>query len=156
MAELRSRQRYPEPTVGAIILNRRGEMLLVRSHKWGDRFTIAGGHVEVGEKLEDALRREIMEEVGLEIKDVRFLMTQEAIFSEEFWEKRHFIFFDYACRCRNAQVRVDGKEIQSFEWVKPGDALTMKVDSFTARMIRAYLSSVGKRSRSARTRVAPR
>jgi len=154
MAELRSRQRYPEPTVGAIILNRKGEMLLVRSHKWGDRLTIAGGHVEVGETLEHALRREIREEVGLEIKEIRFLMTQEAIFSREFWEKRHFIFFDYACRCRNEQVRVDGKEIQSFEWVRPEEALTMKLDSFTARMVRAFLSSERKGSRSGRKRKA--
>ena len=131
-------------------------MLLVRSHKWGDRFTIAGGHVEVGETLEHALRREIKEEVGLEIKDVRFLMTQEAIFSREFWEKKHFIFFDYACRCRNDQVRVDGKEIQSFEWVRPEEALTMKLDSFTARMVRSFLSSEGKGSRSARKRKAAR
>lgn len=132
-------QRYPEPTVGAIILNRKGQMLLVRSPKWGDRYTIAGGHVEVGERLEDALRREIREEVGLEIQDVRFLMTQEAIFSEEFWVKRHFIFFDYVCRCRDERVRVDGKEIQSFRWAKPEEALGMRLDTFTARMVRAFL-----------------
>jgi len=156
MAALRSLQRYPEPTVGAIILNRKGQMLLVRSHKWGDRFTIAGGHVEVGERLEDALRREIREEVGLEIKDVRFLMTQEAIFSEEFWEKRHFVFFDYVCKCKNQNVRIDGKEIQGFEWTRPEDALRMKLDSFTATMVRAYLSSKGSSSRSVRRGRAPR
>ena len=144
---MRGRQRYPEPTVGAIILNRRGRMLLVRSHKWGDRWTIAGGHVEVGETLENALRREIREEVGLEIEDVRFLTTQEAIFSKEFWEKRHFIFFDYVCRCKSAKVSIDGKEIQSFEWVIPKEALGMKLDTFTARMVRAFLSAPGGRPR---------
>lgn len=129
-------------------------MLLVRSHKWGDRYTIAGGHVEVGERLEDALRREIREEVGLEIEGVHFLMTQEAIFSEEFWERRHFIFFDYVCRCKNERVRVDGKEIQSFEWVEPKKALGMKLDTFTANMTRAFLSAPkgGARRGSLRTR----
>ncbi len=141
-------QRYPEPTVGAIILNRKGQMLIVRSHKWGDRYTIAGGHVEVGERLEDALRREIREEVGLEIEEVRFLMTQEAIFSREFWERRHFVFFDYVCRCRNEKVRVDGEEIQSFKWVQPEKALKMKLDSFTAKMVRAFLAETGVRPRS--------
>jgi nucleoside triphosphatase len=149
---MRGLQRYPEPTVGAIILNRKGQMLLVRSHKWGDRFTIAGGHVEVGERNEDALRREIKEEVGLEIKDIRFIMTQEAIFSNEFWEKRHFIFFDYVCRCKDGMVRIDGKEIQSYEWVKPEDTLGMKLDTFTARMVKAYLSEVGMKPRRARSR----
>ena len=145
-----SPQRYPEPTVGAIILNRRREMLLVRSHKWGDRYTIAGGHVEVGERLESALRREIKEEVGLNIKEVEFLMTQEAIFSSEFWRRRHFIFFDFVCRSVGEKVTVDGKEIQSFKWVRPEDALTMKMDTFTANMVKAYLARKLKRSRSGR------
>ena len=133
-------QRYPEPTVGAIILNKKGQMLLVRSHKWGDRYTIAGGHVEAGETLEGALRREIREEVGLEIKDVRFLTTQEAIFSEEFWEKRHFIFFDYVGRCRAEAVRIDGEEVQSYEWVEPKKAVRLKLDTFTRRMVEEFLS----------------
>jgi nucleoside triphosphatase len=118
-------------------------MLLVKSHKWGDRYTIPGGHVEVGEKLEEALRREIREEVGLGIRGIRFLMTQEAIFSEEFWEKRHFVFFDYVCSSTSEAVSVDGKEIQSFEWVKPVEALNLKLDSFTRRMVSAYLSNAG-------------
>jgi len=153
---VRGRQRYPEPTVGAVILNGRRQMLLVRSHKWGDRWTIAGGHVEVGETLEDALRREIREEVGLEIRDIRFLMTQEAIFSREFWEKRHFVFFDFVCRCGKGAVRVDGEEVQSFEWVKPEDALKLNLDTFTANMVRAYLTrkSGGPKPRSRRREVS--
>jgi len=152
---VRGKQRYPEPTVGAIILNRKGEMLLVKSHKWGDRYTIAGGHVEVGETLAHALRREIREEVGLKIEDVRFLMTQEAIFSSEFWRKRHFIFFDFVCECKSDKVMVDGKEIQSYEWVNPSKAVRMKLDEFTARMVRNYLSANAK-SRRARPPEAQR
>ena len=147
---MRGRQKYPEPTVGAIILNREGKMLLVRSHKWGDRYTIAGGHVEVGETLEAALRREIREEVGLDVEGITFLMTQEAIFSREFWERRHFIFFDFVCRCRNEAVKVDGNEIQGFEWVSPEKALRMKLDTFTARMVKRFLSGAGARPRPAR------
>lgn len=151
------RQRYPEPTVGAIILNRSGRMLLVRSHKWGDRYTIAGGHVEVGETLEAALRREIKEEVGLKIRDVKFLMTQEAVFSKEFWQKRHFIFFDFVCKCVNQNVKVDGKEIQDFEWVEPRKALEMKLDTFTGRMVSAYISAGdGNSILGSRRRRAPR
>lgn len=144
----RRRQRYPEPTVGALVLNRRGEVLLVKSHKWRDTLTIPGGHVEVGETLVHALKREIKEEVGLEIFDVRFLMVQEAIFSRQFWKKRHFVFFDYVCRCRSEKVEVDGDEIQEFFWLKPADAAKMKLDAYTGRMLRTYLSSLGARPRS--------
>ncbi len=137
---MRKAQLYPEPTVGAVILNPRGEMLLVKSHKWGDRYTIAGGHVEVGETLEEALRREIKEEVGLQVRDVKFLMTQEAIFSTEFWERRHFVFFDFVCRCVGGKVEVDGEEIQSSEWVEPRKALKLNLDTFTRNMVKKYLA----------------
>jgi len=135
-----SGQRYPEPTVGALILNGRGEMLLVRSHKWGERYTIAGGHVEVGENLVSALRREIREEVGLGIRNIRFLMVQEAIFSKEFWKPKHFIFFDFVCRAAGGLPRVDGKEIQSFVWVTPRKALRLRLDVYTRRMVKKYLA----------------
>ena len=132
-------QKYPEPTVGALILNGEGKMLLVKSHKWGDRYTIAGGHVEVGETLVEALKREIMEEVGLKICDVRLLMTQEAIFSPEFYRRRHFIFFDFVCRCDDNHVVVDGDEIQGYLWEEPRDALGKTLDSFTRRMVEKFL-----------------
>ena len=138
-----SGQRYPEPTVGALILNRKGEMLLVKSNKWGDRYTIAGGHVEVGETLIAALEREIMEEVGLEIRDIRFLMTQEAIFSREFWKPRHFIFFDFVCKALSDEPKVDGKEIQNFAWVDPIKALKLNLESFTRRMVEKFVSTGG-------------
>jgi len=133
-------QRYPEPTVGALILNARGEMLLVKSVKWGDRLTVAGGHVEVGETLEAALKREIKEEVGLVIRDIRLLMVQQAIFSRDFYRRRHFIFFDYVCRAVGDRPKLDGVEIQGFRWVLPKKALGLPLEKFTRRMVRKYLA----------------
>ncbi len=81
-------QRFPEPTAGALILNRDGKLLLVRSHKWFDRLTIPGGHIELGETMEQAVKREAKEEVGLDVEVVDFVMMQEAIFSPEFWKRK--------------------------------------------------------------------
>jgi len=141
--QTKSDQRYPEPTVGALILNGRGEMLLVKSVKWGNRFTVAGGHVEVGETLRAALKREIKEEVGLEIKDIRLLMVQEAIFTKAFFRRRHFIFFDYVCNAANDRPKVDGVEIQSYRWVRPAKAMDLRLEKFTRRMVRKYLAELG-------------
>lgn len=134
-------QRYPEPTVGALIENSKGQILLVKSPKWGDLFTIAGGHVELGETLEDALKREIKEEVGLDIYDIRPLMSQEAIFSPQFYKRRHFIFFDFYCKCKDQDVKLDGVEITSYGWFDPRDALRLNLDQFTRRMIEKYLGA---------------
>jgi nucleoside triphosphatase len=73
-------QKYPEPTVGALIFNPEWEILLVKSHKWKEKYTIPGGHIDLVERTEDALKREIKEETDLDIYDIRF------------------IFFDFACR----------------------------------------------------------
>jgi nucleoside triphosphatase len=73
--------RYPEPTVGALILNGNKQILLARSNKWKNRYTLPGGHIELGETMEEALRREVKEETGLEVKPIRFLNLQEAIYS---------------------------------------------------------------------------
>lgn len=126
--------------MGALILNRRREMLLVRSQKWGNRYTIAGGHVEAGESLVSALRREIKEEVGLEIRRIRLLTVQEAIFSTEFWKPRHFIFFDFVCTASGGTPTADLKEIQEVLWVKPGRALAMNLDGFTRRMVEVFVA----------------
>ncbi len=134
-------QRYPEPTVGGFIINPRGEVLLCHSRKWRDYYTIPGGHIELGERIEEALKREVKEEVGLDVEPVRLLLMQEAIYSEEFHKRRHFIFLDYLCESKSTEVRIDNQEIQSYIWVKPRRALEKRVDTFTKRLLEKYLAT---------------
>lgn len=131
-------QEYPEPTVGGLIFNPAGELLIVKSHKWKGLYTIPGGHIEVGERLEDALRREVKEETGLEVKDPQFLCFQEYIAGESFWEKRHFIFFDFICHARDANVRLN-EEAEEYLWVKPEEALDYPIDEYLRYSIELYL-----------------
>ena len=80
------KQRFPEPTAGALIFNRENKILLMKSYKWRNRFVIPGGHIELGEKMEDALKREIKEETGLGIFGIKFLFFQEFVFDRVFWK----------------------------------------------------------------------
>ncbi len=132
-------QVYPEPTVGALIVNKDGKILLAKSHKWFDKYTLPGGHIEVGETMEDALKREVKEEVGLDVEVVEFLLMQEAIFAKEFWKKKHFIFFDFLCRVDNQEVRLDHDELQDYIWEYPGAAFNRDLDSFTWKTIAKYM-----------------
>ena len=128
-------QTFPEPTVGALIVNEEGKILLVRSHKWFDKYTLPGGHIEVGETMVEAVKREVKEEVGLDIEVGHMLLMQEAIFAPEFYKKKHFIFIDFACRSKDQQVKLDMKELQDHIWVYPGAAYNLKLDSFTKTTI---------------------
>jgi nucleoside triphosphatase len=113
--------------------------LLARSPKWFDKYTLPGGHIEVGETMAGAVKREVKEEVGLDIDVVDMLLIQEAIFATEFYKKKHFIFIDFYCKSRDEQVKLDRKEIQDYVWVYPGAAYNLKLDSFTKKTIDKYL-----------------
>lgn len=122
-------------------MNPEGKVLLVKSHKWFDNYTLPGGHIEIGEKMQEALRREVKEEVGLDVEVVEFLTMQEAIYSKEFYKKKHFIFFDYLCRVGDQQVKLDKDEIQDYIWEYPGAAFNRNLDSFTWKTLSKYMQT---------------
>ncbi|OLB72535.1 hypothetical protein AUI06_01135 [archaeon 13_2_20CM_2_52_21] len=132
-------QAYPEPTVGALIVNKEGKILLTKSHKWFDKYTLPGGHIEVGETMKEAVIREVKEEVGLDVEVAEILLMQEAVFAEEFWKRKHFIFFDFLCMSKDQRVKLDGREIQEYVWEYPGAAFKLNLDSFTKKTLEKYL-----------------
>ena len=138
-------QNYPEATVGALIVNGKGEILLVRSYKWGSRYTVPGGHIELGEASEKAVRREVREEVGLEVEPIRLLLVQEAIYPEGYIKHEHFIFLDYLCRTSSSDVKLDGKEIQECLWTDLDDALQLDLESYTRNLLEAYMRDLESR-----------
>lgn len=122
-----------------MIVNKEGKILLAKSHKWFDKYTLPGGHIEVGETMEEAVKREVKEEVGLDVKVGEMLTMQEAIFAKEFWKKKHFIFFDFLCRTDDQPVKLDQKELQDYVWEYPGAAFNLTLDSFTWKTVAKYL-----------------
>lgn len=138
MAE--SSPKYPEPTVGALVVDDVGKVLLVRSYKWRGLLSVPGGHIEVGETAEEAVRREVKEEVGLDVKPVKLLLMQQAIYPKNFTLRRHFIFLDYLCVSDSSAVKIDNREIQSYIWIDPEEALKEDLEEYTRNLINRYLS----------------
>ncbi|ERI93689.1 hydrolase, NUDIX family [Clostridiales bacterium oral taxon 876 str. F0540] len=126
--------RYPEPTVSAIIFNSDGKVLLCKSHKWDNKYVIPGGHVELGEKLEEALKREIREETGLEIYDIKLISLKESIYSDTFEEKKHFIFIDYVCKTLSSEVRLND-EAEEYEWADLEEIERYDLGGFTKELL---------------------
>jgi nucleoside triphosphatase len=132
-------QSSPEATVGALIVNDKGDILLVRSYKWGNKYTVPGGHIELGERSEVAVKREVKEEVGLDVEPVKLLLVQEAILPADYVKHEHYIFMDYFCRSKSSAVKVDGEEIQEYLWIGPDRALELELESFTRNLVTEYL-----------------
>lgn len=127
-------QLFPEPTVGVFIFNPAGELLLLKSHKWPGKYVVPGGHVEVGERIEEAAVREAKEETGLDIYDLKFILFQQFIHDPSFWKHKHFIFFDFACRTDSLEVKLND-EAEEYVWVRLEAALELPLDSYTRRAI---------------------
>ena len=129
---------YPEATIGALIFNPEGKLFLMRTFKWGNRYAIPGGHIELGERIEDALKREVKEETGLDIHDAEFMSLQELVYDETFWERKHFIFLDFICKTKTSIVKLND-EGQEYIWVFPEEALKLPLDKYTERLITSFI-----------------
>ncbi|HZQ47526.1 MAG TPA: NUDIX domain-containing protein [Verrucomicrobiae bacterium] len=127
----------PVVTVGALIFNNAGQVLMVRTHKWSNLWGIPGGKIKWGEDSIAALRREIMEETALDITDIQFVLVQDCIHSTEFYRDAHFVLLNYTARCAGKpQVKLN-EEACEFEWVALEKALTMRINQPTRRLLEA-------------------
>lgn len=130
--------RQPLATVGVLVVGPTGRLLLVRTHKWRDRWGVPGGKISYGEGMADAARRELLEETGLEIHDLRWAPVQEAVESPEFHRPAHFVLLNFVARSRSEAVRLND-EAQAWAWATPEEAVRMPLNSFTRVLVEHYL-----------------
>lgn len=131
---------YPEAIVGALIVNNEGKILLSQGKKWGGKYTVFGGHVELGETVEDAVRREAKEESGLDVEIIDKIRFGESIFDKSFHKKKHFIYLDFLCRYDgdSEAVKTNEEFEDSFRWYALEEALKLDLAQGTREIIEAY------------------
>jgi 8-oxo-dGTP diphosphatase len=96
-------------TAGALIFNDAGEVLLFK-HRFraGSGWGIPGGFLEAGEQPEEAVRRELREEVGLEVRQVE-------IFASRTFKRPRQVEILFRCRA-NAEVKPLTMEVERAKW----------------------------------------
>jgi nucleoside triphosphatase len=115
-----------------------GDVLIVRSSKW-NKYTVPGGHIELGELAEDVIKREVREETGLNVEVVKLLLVQQAIYPRFYCKHEHFVFMDYLCRTQDTDVKLDGRELQHYVWVNPREAVKLDLEEYTRNFVEASL-----------------
>jgi NAD+ diphosphatase len=102
---------YPRISPAVIVLVRRGsEALLARGTRFPlPFFSTLAGFVEIGETLEDTVAREIREEVGIEVKDVRYFGSQP-------WPFPHSLMVAFTAAWAGGELRPDPAEIAEAGW----------------------------------------
>jgi NAD+ diphosphatase len=129
---------YPPVSPAIIVLVRRGaEALLARSGRFTTGFySTLAGFVEPGESLEETLRREVREEVGVEITNIRYFGSQP-------WPFPHSLMVGFVADHAGGDIVVDGKEIEDARWFR-ADALPPVPPrlSIARRLIDAWVDEV--------------
>lgn len=108
---------YPRvsPAMMALVW-RPGELLLARSPQFvKGRFSALAGFVEPGESLEDCVHREIAEEVGVRVRDLRYFGSQS-------WPFPHSLMVAFTARWDGGEIVPQPDEIEDARWF-PLDAL---------------------------------
>ncbi len=137
-AQINLLNHQPVATVGALVLNNRNECLLVRTKKWSNKWGIAGGKIRRNETAEEALQRETLEETGLSLENIQFVLVQDCIESDEFFRSAHFVLLNYIARTSSTEVKLND-EAQDWQWIAPQKALALDLNRPTRRLIEHYL-----------------
>ena len=104
------------PAVITIIINDRDEALLAHNKKFTPRvYSLVAGFNEAGESLEATVAREIREEVSLEVRDIRYIISQP-------WPFPDSLMLGFCCRHAGGEIKVDNIEIEDAQWF-PKDKL---------------------------------
>jgi len=105
---------YPPVTPAIMILITNGrKLLLARKPAFPQgRFSALAGFVEPGEMLEDTVIRETREEVGVEIKNIRYFGSQP-------WPFPHSLMIAFTAEYAGGEIRPDGVEIEEAHWFEP-------------------------------------
>ncbi len=129
---------YPQPVVGGFILNKKKQILLIKSYKWagGKLWSVPGGRINIGETIDQAIKREIFEEVGLKIKFKKVFLVLDAINPKYFFKHRHMIFLECECLADNNSFRLDQREIQQAQWFNIKEINFSQVEPFAAKAIK--------------------
>lgn len=130
--------KHPIATVGALIF-RGKKILLVKTHKWKNTWGIPGGKIKQGETTIAALKREMKEETGLKIQNIKFILVQDCIHSKEFYKPGlHFLLLNYTATTIQTQVTLNN-EAEEYVWIEMKKALKLRLNQPTRYLIKKLI-----------------
>lgn len=107
---------YPKISPAIIVAIVSGDKLLLARNSMfpGSWFSLVAGYVDVGESLEDTVRREVKEEVGIDVKSIRYYKSQP-------WPPSSSMMIGFVAEADESQpVVIDNKEIVEAAWFQRG------------------------------------
>ena len=121
---------FPRISPAVIVLvERDGQVLLARSRRFtADFYSVLAGFVEPGETLEDTVHREIEEEVGIKVRNVRYFGSQP-------WPFPDSLMVGFTAEYASGEIRIDRTEIAEAGWFYPDKLPTVPGKISIARQL---------------------
>ena len=126
---------YPRSNPAVIVGVVKGGSLLITRYRTGFAHNaLVAGFTEIGETLEQTVAREVMEETGVRVKNIRYYKSQP-------WGIAQDILAGFFCEADgDRQVRPDGQELKYAEWVRREDIVPQPNDlSLTNEMMKLFM-----------------
>ena len=107
---------YPRINPAVIVGVIRGDSLLITRYRNGyGHNALVAGFTEIGETLEQTVEREVMEETGIRVKNIRYYKSQP-------WGIAQDLLAGFFCEADgDGEIRMDGNELKYAEWVRRED-----------------------------------
>jgi 8-oxo-dGTP pyrophosphatase MutT (NUDIX family) len=126
---------------GGLVQNELGEILVIRERD-ATTYKLPGGHIELGEKIEDAVIREVLEETGIETA-FDSVLGMASTHPYRFGKSNIYIVCKLAPLSTQINIQ-DTHEIDDAKWVLPEDFLTDKSNSiFNKYLVKSLLNATG-------------
>ena len=121
-----------------IAIERDKKLLLAHNTAWPEkRYSIIAGFVEPGERLEETVRREIREEVSIEVKNIKY-------FGSQTWPFPNSLMLGFTAEYEKGEIKPDGVEISDADFYSPDEIIKMNLpnhESIARKLIENFLAA---------------
>ena len=121
-------------------VERGGKLLLAHNSAWVEnRYSVIAGFVEPGERLEEAVSREIREEVNISVKNIKYFGSQS-------WPFPNSLMMGFTAEYESGDIQPDGTEIVNAGFFSPDEILNMNIPgkaSIARKLIDNFLKNHG-------------
>jgi 8-oxo-dGTP diphosphatase len=143
-AEVSPKREYPQAPVvgvGGVVIHEGRALLIKRgSEPLKNQWSIPGGTLELGESIQEGVRRELLEETGISVRVGELIEVFDRIFRDAAGKiQYHFVIVDYLCEKISGEAHA-ASDVTDTAWVREEDLWNYNLTEAATRVIRKAFS----------------